>query len=43
MMPKEVRVGFFKIGWAAAVLVTTAAWLYFITKVGFILAAWFLR
>jgi hypothetical protein len=31
-MLKELRVRFFTIGWAAAVLVATVGWLYFIAR-----------
>jgi hypothetical protein len=39
---KELRGRSFTIGWAAAVLVTTAGWLYFIIKTGwFIVSSFF--
>jgi hypothetical protein len=41
-MLKELRVRFFTIGWAAAVLVATVGWLYFIARMaGFIVDRFF--
>jgi hypothetical protein len=37
----ELRVKFFTIGWAAAVLVATAGWLYFIARMGGFIVDWF--
>jgi hypothetical protein len=38
---KELRGKSFTIGWAAAVLVATAYWLYFIMKTAWFVVSWF--
>jgi hypothetical protein len=38
----ELRVRFFTIGWAAAVLVATTVWLYFIARTAWFLVNWLL-
>jgi hypothetical protein len=40
-MLNELRVRLFTIGWAAAVLVTTAGWLYFMARMAGFIVDWF--
>jgi hypothetical protein len=41
-MLNELRVRFFTIGWAAAVLVATTVWFYFIARTASFLVNWLL-
>jgi hypothetical protein len=39
---RELRGSSFTVGWAAAALVATAGWLFFITRTAYFLFNWFL-